>query len=55
VRDWLHFQIEAIGFDWAVFNLADSMLVTGAAMLFFHVAWREGRQKATADTQKSAA
>jgi signal peptidase II len=55
VRDWLHFQIEAIGFDWAVFNLADSMLVTGAAMLFFHVAWREGRQKATAGTQKSAA
>ena len=29
VRDWLHFEIQSIGFNWAVFNLADSMLVVG--------------------------
>ena len=45
VRDWLHFEIRSIGFDWAVFNLADSMLVAGACMLFLHVAWREGQAK----------
>jgi signal peptidase II len=55
VRDWLHFQIQSIGFDWAVFNLADSMLVVGACMLFLHVAWREGRQKPSVSASESAA
>jgi signal peptidase II len=55
VRDWLHFEIRSIGFDWAVFNLADSMLVVGAAMLFLHVAWREGRQKPSESASESAA
>jgi signal peptidase II len=55
VRDWLHFQIQSIGFDWAVFNLADSMLVVGASMLFLHVAWREGRQKPSESASESAA
>ena len=36
VRDWLHFKIDAIGFDWPVFNLADSLLVCGAALLVLH-------------------
>jgi signal peptidase II len=36
VRDWLHFKIDAIQFDWAVFNIADSMLVCGSAMLVWH-------------------
>ena len=35
VRDWIHFEIEAIGFDWAVFNIADSCLVVGAGILIF--------------------
>jgi len=47
VRDWLHFEIRKIGFDWPVFNLADSMLVLGACMLFWHVAWRERRPGST--------
>jgi signal peptidase II len=55
VRDWLHFQIQSIGFDWAVFNLADSMLVAGACMLFLHVAWRESRQKSTLSVPESQA
>ena len=32
VRDFLHFQLGPL--DWAIFNLADSFLVIGAAMLF---------------------
>ena len=55
VRDWLHFEIRSIGFDWAVFNLADTMLVVGAAMLFLHVALREGRQKPSQGASESAA
>ncbi len=43
VRDWIHFELHRIHFDWPVFNLADSLLVLGACMLFFHVAWRERR------------
>jgi signal peptidase II len=46
VRDWIHFQIARIGFDWPIFNIADSLLVTGAIMLFVHVAWRERRTMA---------
>jgi signal peptidase II len=36
VRDWLHFQIRGL-INWPVFNLADSMLVCGAILLFVHV------------------
>jgi signal peptidase II len=36
VRDWLHFQIRGV-INWPVFNLADSMLVCGAVLLFLHV------------------
>lgn len=36
VRDWLHFKIDAIGFDWPIFNLADCCLVCGAVLLAWH-------------------
>jgi signal peptidase II len=36
VRDWLHFKIDAINFDWPIFNLADSLLVCGALVLLWH-------------------
>ncbi len=36
VRDWMHFKIDAIGFDWPVFNIADSLLVCGAGLLLLH-------------------
>ena len=36
VRDWLHFKIEALDYVWPTFNIADSLLVVGAAMLVLH-------------------
>jgi signal peptidase II len=41
VRDWLHFKIHGV-IDWPVFNIADSMLVCGAIILFWHV-WSSQR------------
>jgi len=38
VRDFLYFRFFET-FDWAIFNLADSMLVTGAIMLVIHSLW----------------
>lgn len=39
VRDWIHFKIDAIGFDYPVFNIADCLLVCGAILLV----WRAFR------------
>ena len=38
VRDWILFRLEGIPFfdPWPNFNIADSVLVTGAIMLFLH-------------------
>jgi signal peptidase II len=33
VRDFVHFHIDSIGFDCAIFNFADNMLVIGAVAL----------------------
>jgi signal peptidase II len=33
VRDFVHFHVDAIGFDCAIFNFADNMLVAGAIIL----------------------
>lgn len=54
VRDWMHFEIRAIGFDWPVFNVADSLLVVGAAMLFWHAIWRERRREGAAEPQAAS-
>jgi signal peptidase II len=35
VRDWIHFRIEGL-VNWPIFNLADSLLVCGAALLVWH-------------------
>jgi signal peptidase II len=35
VRDWIHFRIEGV-VDWPVFNIADTLLVCGAALLIWH-------------------
>jgi signal peptidase II len=36
VRDFIHFKIDALRFDWPIFNLADCFLVCGAALLILH-------------------
>ncbi len=33
VRDFVHFSVREIGFDFPIFNFADNLLVAGAAML----------------------
>jgi signal peptidase II len=33
VRDFVHFHVDPIGFDCAIFNFADNMLVAGATLL----------------------
>jgi signal peptidase II len=33
VTDFIHFQIPEIGFDWPVFNIADSAIVVGVIAL----------------------
>ena len=33
VRDFVHFHVDPIGFDCAIFNFADNMLVAGAVIL----------------------
>jgi signal peptidase II len=36
VRDFVHFHVDAVGFDCAIFNFADNMLVAGALTLVFY-------------------
>jgi signal peptidase II len=36
VRDFVHLHVDAIGFDCAIFNFADNMLVAGAITLVLH-------------------
>jgi signal peptidase II len=43
VRDFLHFQYG--WFDWPIFNIADSLLVGGVAILIFHAYVLEPRAK----------
>jgi signal peptidase II len=45
VRDWIHVMIGT--WPWPTFNIADSMLVCGAALLLWH-AFRSGPEKAEA-------
>jgi signal peptidase II len=33
VRDFVHFHVDSIGFDFPIFNFADNMLVVGAGIL----------------------
>ncbi len=53
VRDWIHFRIEGV-IDWPVFNIADSLLVCGAALLLWH-AVRHDLRGATAHKRPDAA
>ncbi len=44
VTDFIHFQIPQIGFDWPVFNIADSCIVVGVTALVIINFTRERRQ-----------
>jgi signal peptidase II len=46
VTDFIHFQIPAIHFDFAVFNVADSGICIGVALLAF-LLWRSDAQPET--------
>lgn len=45
VTDFIHFQIPEIGFDWPVFNIADSCIVVGVILLVALSVLREGKHK----------
>lgn len=47
VVDFIHFQIPQIGFNFAVFNMADSAISIGVVLLAF-LLWRDGAQEAAA-------
>lgn len=51
VRDWLHFKVEPI-IDWPIFNIADSLLVCGAALMIFHALRVEKSTKPIAATRQ---
>lgn len=36
VRDFVHFHVDAVGFDCAIFNFADNMLIAGAITLVLY-------------------
>ncbi len=41
VRDFVHFHVDAINFNCAIFNFADNMLVAGALTLVIYALWPE--------------
>lgn len=51
VRDWIHFKIEGL-IDWPVFNIADSLLVCGAALLLWHAFWNDAPENASESSSK---
>jgi signal peptidase II len=47
VTDFIHFQIPEIGFDWPVFNIADSAIVVGVIVLIVASLLRDHKAQAT--------
>jgi len=47
VRDFVHFHVDSIGFDWAIFNFADNMLVAGALTLVVYAMRPDDRASRT--------
>ncbi len=43
VTDFIHFQIPQIGFDWPVFNIADSAIVVGVILLIVASLMRDSK------------
>ena len=53
VRDFMHFHIDPIGFDCAIFNFADNMLVAGAVILML-LALKPPPVEVTPDSEESS-
>ena len=53
VRDWLHFKIDGL-INWPIFNIADSLLVCGAALLVWHAIRAEAPRAAGESLEKPA-
>lgn len=51
VRDWIYFRLEGVPFfdPWPNFNIADSLLVCGAIMLFLHAVFVPVESEAQAE------
>jgi len=55
VRDFVHFHVDSINFDWAIFNFADTMLVAGAIILaLFAVRPEPAEAESTEEARKVA-
>ena len=54
VRDFVHFQVPAIGFDCAIFNFADNMLIIGAVTLVLLALRPDAVEAAKAEPATSA-
>jgi signal peptidase II len=50
VRDWIHFQIPAISFDFPLFNVADSLLFCGVCFLLWQTFRAETHREQTAES-----
>lgn len=50
VRDFVHFHVDPINFDCAIFNFADNMLVAGALTLVFYAMRPDAEVKPPPDT-----
>jgi signal peptidase II len=57
VRDFVHFHVDAVGFDCAIFNFADNMLVAGAITLVLYALRPEKSppEKSSSDEQAGVA
>jgi lipoprotein signal peptidase len=54
VRDFLHFKVEGV-IDWPIFNLADTCLVCGAALLLVQAFWSRPATAGTAGAEAARA
>jgi signal peptidase II len=54
VRDFVHFHVDAIGFDCAIFNFADNMLIIGAFTLVVYALRPENSNAATSSASEQS-
>jgi signal peptidase II len=55
VRDFVHFHVDSINFDCAIFNFADNMLILGAVVLILFALQPEHHSDAPKDLEETQA